>query len=442
MAGAAKRRGRARAPSRAGSQQPLIPEDPTFSEARYERAPPLLPVGEEELLPARERLSPTIAGPSHAGSHQPFVAEDEGQEEEYEEEEQGLPPQTPTSSIRTSQMGGPSLLALANSELLAEVQRKRQAVTALRLQQELASLNAEIEGQEPEVPIEIAGTTLPVRKRPASMQLTGRQKMPKVSNPKTYSGESLEELTEYAAFWQVQYEHPDFEPFDDGDRIKTAATALRGYALQRWSKRTETPETWDEYLEYQRALIRAPANRMSDAIRGIWHFRPREGQTAQQILADLVKLRAEIRPLSDEERRAWELLMALRLELRLKVQGELPTIETEDQVLRSAQRQEELLFAMAKGKGKETYADAAGKQPPSKPKAGAPLAKKWAPPTPQKAGVGSSKKERTTPSSNSGCFVCGDKGHLARDCPKKATSKGIASISSSKSEKPKPSATK
>ncbi len=435
MAGAARARGRGRG-SRAGSHAPNIPVEATFSDARDERAPPLLPVGEDPLASLRERLSPTIAGPSQTRS--PHVANEGDEGEEDEEEDQGPPSRTPTSSVRTSLRSAPAPLPPASSALLAEVQRKRQEVADLRLARELDALNDEIEGREPEQPVEITGTMLPVRKRQASVQLSGHPtKMPKIHNAKTYSGESLEELSQYAAWWKIQWQHPDYNSYDDAIRIATAALSLTGYALEKWSQRTTPLDTWDEYLEYQRGLIRAPANRMSDALRGVWRFRQKEGQSVQRVLAELVKLRAEITPLTDEQRRAWELLLALRLELRLAVQGELPTIETEEQVLTSAQRQEELLAVPNKGKGKETYADATGKQPPSKPKAGAPPARKPASATLHKTGPGASKKERTTPG-NYACFVCGEEGHIAKDCPKRAASKGSASVSTSKQEKSKP----
>ena len=53
-------------------------------------------------------------------------------------------------------------------------------------------------------------------------------------------------------------------------------------------------------------------------------------------------------------------------------------------------------------------------------------------------GVESSKKKWTISLSNSDYFVYSDKGHLTQDYPKKATNKGIVSISSSKLEKLKP----
>ena len=150
-------------------------------------------------------------------------------------------------------------------------------VADLRLTQELRDLEAKLEGNIPNNPVEIVGTSLPIRKRVAPSQLTGPQlKMPRFGKPKGFSGASLEELTEHADWWRTQWDHPEWIPFDWEYRVLIAASSLSGYALQIWSIRTATPTTQEAYLEFQRNVIRAPTNRIANVIRRIQRFRARD----------------------------------------------------------------------------------------------------------------------------------------------------------------------
>jgi hypothetical protein len=238
----------------------------------------------------------------------------------------------------------------SSSTLTAEIQHYERLVALKRRRERLAALRAEYHNEHVEEPVEIAGTELPVRKRPASMVIeSGSLKIPRIGKEATFAGESAEELKQYVDYWKTAFEHPSWVPHASSIRISTAAACLVRRALSMWSNRKREPTTWEEYLEFLRSMIQSPANRMERAIRNLWHCRQREDQSVQELLDKLIQLRADIPKLSEEETHAWELLMALRPEISSEVQRELPIIISEDQVFQVAQRHEERLRLAKKG---------------------------------------------------------------------------------------------
>jgi hypothetical protein len=63
----------------------------------------------------------------------------------------------------------------------------------------------------------------------------------------------------------------------------------------------------------------------------------------RELQEELARLRQDVTRLSEEQRHTWELLLALKPDIRLAVMRELREIKTEELVLRAAQRHEELL---------------------------------------------------------------------------------------------------
>ena len=117
--------------------------------------------------------------------------------------DQAEPAPTPPSSIAPSM--APSIApSIAPSEVAAnldldaidiEHERLRRLVLAQRKQKEIEILRAEFRGEEVNDPIEIERTTLPVRKRPASIGLySGHPKHLKITPRKKFTGASLSEL--------------------------------------------------------------------------------------------------------------------------------------------------------------------------------------------------------------------------------------------------------
>jgi hypothetical protein len=74
----------------------------------------------------------------------------------------------------------------AHARLAAQVAAKRRL-------EEIESMRAEIAGEIPENPVRIEGTSLPIRKRSATI-LESPSKQPRLDNPPNFHGKSLKEL--------------------------------------------------------------------------------------------------------------------------------------------------------------------------------------------------------------------------------------------------------
>src|SRR5882757_381325 len=70
----------------------------------------------------------------------------------------------------------------------------RRMIAAKRQQEEIESMEAELRGEVPNNPVEVEGTTLPIRKRPASLVTDNPAKYIKLGTPPFFYGKSLGEL--------------------------------------------------------------------------------------------------------------------------------------------------------------------------------------------------------------------------------------------------------
>ncbi len=316
----------------------------------------------------------------------------------------------------------------------AEHERLRRLVLAQRKQKEIEILRAEFRGEEVNNPIEIEGTTLPVRKRPASIGLySGHPKHLKVAPRKKFTGASLGELQEYLNEWQLIF---DLDPgLPDEVRIRQAATELAETAASTWLResRETRPTTWEGFTNFLRNVVQDPANRMSTALSQLWRYRQKDGQSVRELQEELARLRQDVTRLTEEQRHAWELLLALKPEIRLSVMRELREIESEELVLRAAQRHEELL----KWQDRRDKREASKTQSSSKPGAGrgfgnAPAKTKQVEGKPAAGGQQVSGTQGASPSGLQ-CHRCRRYGHIARNCPQPPShSTGANSVSREK----------
>jgi hypothetical protein len=422
MSGPARLRNRERAnrsqsvPVGAIDEEPN--EDPEQLEASQQRAPGTSSASRTLPIPTRAEPAQAAVRAEAVEQRGDLLLGDEPPEEDEDLYGAGSGAVTPaTSQPKTAE-------SEANSTLTAEIQHYERLVALQRRKARLAALQAEYRGEHVDDPVVITGTELPVRKRPASMVMeSGSLKIPRIGKEATFAGESAEELKQYVDYWKTAFEHPSWAPHTWSMRISTAAACLVKRALSMWSNRKEEPSTWEEYLEFLRSMIQSPANRMARAIRHIWRFRQKEDQSVREVLDNLIQLRADIPELSAEERRAWELLMALRPEISSEVQRELPEITSEDQVLQVAQRHEERLRATKKG----SYAAVVPKQSAGSHSASA-QHKKSGPPQ-QKSGAKPSSGKSSRPADDTTkCYKCNEFGHFAYACPQNAGSSSGARV--------------
>lgn len=319
----------------------------------------------------------------------------------------GSPIRSPTPQSIDGVLLGPS-----TSERHAEL---RKLVAQKRQLEEIKQMEAELRGETPDAPVDVPGTSMPIRKRSAtSSQGNNPAKYVKLGQPKQYSGKDLGELQDYDTSWKLQFAAmPGMQDLNDADRINIAATSLTDIAASTWARNEEPVETWAEFIALLRNIVQDPANRMMEALIKIRKKQQREGQTVRELYEELAQLRRDIPVLGEEQTRAWELLLALRPQIRIEVLRQLPRIENEEQVLRAAQRQAELdrqTAQYSKAPKKE------GSGTPGKPSTPKVFGKRPATSKPAGQAGKSETRERPTPGSVV-CYNCDKKGHISRDCP-------------------------
>jgi hypothetical protein len=72
-------------------------------------------------------------------------------------------------------------------------------------------------------------------------------------------------------------------------------------------------------MAFLRGVIADPATRKSEALLALASKAQKEGQTVRELLAEIENLEQDIPPMTEDERRAWVLLNALRPALRAEV---------------------------------------------------------------------------------------------------------------------------
>lgn len=266
-----------------------------------------------------------------------------------------------------------------------------------RKRREIQEMRRELEGLATDTAL--TGETPANRKRGVSSSTSTSEASKRLyirpKTPPIYEGKNIRELQGYEAAWKVYLDAVAIREnrmLEDSESIALAATFLRGSALDAWGRCTETsrPQTWNGYLGWLRNLVADPANRVGIASLRLKHLVQGERQSVRDLVTYIEGLEQDIPALSTEELRAWTLLNCLRDDIRKEVIRENRTISSREQVITSAQRQEELL----KGATPESNIG-------EKPARGV-----------RSAPRSESKKDLM-------CYKCGKEGHFARECPKK-----------------------
>jgi Zinc knuckle len=248
------------------------------------------------------------------------------------------------------------------------------------------------------------------------------------SSPPTYSGKDLKEMENFAAGYRTYFDADLSGACDsDANRIRLAASSLKGKALLNWDNRTEEPETYNDFIDWCRNLVSDPENRKNHAFQRLKTIQQRERQSVRELATVIESLERDIPPLSQEEIKAWTLLNALKPETRREVLKENKTITSRDQVIAAAQRQEELArdestaYKTQESSGRSRAQSSRGRNT-------------------RKNRTESVTPRRAVPdrsASRSGkCFNCGKPGHKAAECWSRKTEQA-QSGSGAGSEHPK-----
>jgi hypothetical protein len=378
MSGAARQRGRAR-----GQRRVEDTEGTTPPEEEIRDDPPSFG---EDLAP--EEDTPDTLSQDARGAHAPRIG----------------------SALGES--GVPGAMALTREEkhaLLSEEIRKK------RIDEEIVMMQQELAGEAPATYVAVAGTNLP---HPGRTTNSGSGpaflKQIKLGTPPSFSGKSVKELQTYEVGWKSQFKAMQEVASDEyAHRIATAATYLRGIALEAWARNNTTFDRWDDYMTFLRGIVADPATRKSEALLALASKSQKESQTPRELLAEIENLEQDIPLMTEDERRAWVLLNALRPALRAEVIRENKEITSREQVLASAQRHWEVTMNQTRAESRKPFRRASPMRPTSE--------------SYSRHSSSSTHKSRqhqperheprpARPSWSTGCFNCGKPGHKANDC--------------------------
>lgn len=265
---------------------------------------------------------------------------------------------------------------MEEGEVAAKHAQLQAAVARKRMREEIDEMEAELSGRRrpagvSPAPSRSSGSDLPVRARALA--------------PPVFTGKTLGELRRYTQGCTVYFDAVG--EYDEARRVTIAASYLRDDALSQWMRLVgEKPTTWDEYQRALRDMIQDPASRMGDALLALKKAEQRASEGVRELANRLEEFEEDIPDsLTVEQQRAWTLLNALRSDLRVAVLREERAIHTRAQVVAAAQRLEILTEPREEGEVVEKA------RPLRLPGA----------------------------VENRECYICRQRGHIAKHCPKK-----------------------
>ena len=235
-----------------------------------------------------------------------------------------------------------------------EIDRERaeliELVRVQRKQQEIEALRQELAGENPGIDVEIDGVSLPTRKRRRGSSDTQEHRETtflrslKMADCPLFHGKSQKELQNFNIGWKNIFRgRENVEPRLWTERINLVGQRLRGDAAIAWNRNKEVYTSWEQFIAWLRTTLADPAVRMAEALQTLYRFNQGENQKVRELMIEIERLEEDIPEMTEEVRKAWILLLAIKPEIRTSVLSEHKDITSREQVLASAARHEQAL---------------------------------------------------------------------------------------------------
>lgn len=321
------------------------------------------------------------------------------------------------------------LAQLTQEELESRIDQAEARVKRKRQERQLIALRREIRdsarsADDPQVLPE----RLAKRRRLSDEGPSRSRGQLRPAEPVYYYGRNTQELEGFLTFWLIHLQ--SFAGESEATRVNIAASYLRDTPMKMWGKRLESPATridkWEDFKQWLRDTLKAPNQRTLESTLALKEMKQRQGQSAQELYVYMTELESNIPTMSDEQRRAWQLVNALNPGMRSRVVRDLQSIDTVEAVLACAGRNESTEKTLkqgretddaAKSKSATTYATRKrfGRDRPQSAKTTSMDVDE--PPATRERGAGTDPRVV--------CYNCNKKGHKAVECrqPRKDSSK-------------------
>ena len=258
----------------------------------------------------------------------------------------------------------------------------------------------------------------------------------------TFHGKSQKELQTFNVGWKNIFRGREDASTEAWiDRINLAGQRLRGNAAMSWNRNKEVYTTWDQFVRFLRTTLADPAVRMAEALQTLYRKQQKEHQKVHELLAEIEALEEDIPEMTEEVRKAWILLLAVKPEIRTRILSEHKEVTSREQVLASAARHEQALALEATTKARDSRSTSGQSRVYFTSKSHESRNSNATQHNNRKPEdvVANSKEVRTTVEKETGnkgpkCFKCHKFGHTSFQCTKRGGSTQEASKTHSESK--------
>jgi hypothetical protein len=195
--------------------------------------------------------------------------------------EDGTGSYTPQGDAHGNPMRDEEVDTSESETLTQRYERLKAELAEKRMRQEVESMERELAGEMPTTRMGDTSVLTSGHKRlistSAEVSESQREFFYRPKSPPIFEGKNLKEVSVFKARWDIQF--AAMGKLDDSKRVAIAATGLRGIPLEAWGRKSEPVETFSDFIDWCRDLVKDPANRTMHAYLKLKEAKQRKNQS-------------------------------------------------------------------------------------------------------------------------------------------------------------------